>query len=155
MIKTVHEDDLEAWYPLGRGVVAAHALGAEAVQIGTAFVPCAGSGASAAYRSALSSAAAKRTGLTEAFTGRLARGIRNRLMDELADVNDPALPFPLQHALIQTVAGPASIREIPDLMTVWAGQSAGLCRCTDATEFMTQLIAEAETVFAKYSKEKV
>jgi len=98
--------------------------------------------------------AAKRTGLTEAFTGRLARGIRNRLMDELADVSDPALPFPLQHTFIQTVAAPASVRDIPELMTVWAGQSASLCRCTDATEFMTQLIAEAETVFAKYSKEK-
>src|SRR5258705_501731 len=66
----------------GRGLVAALALGAEAVQIGTAFVSCLGSGASAAYLSALSSPAAKRTGLTEAFTGRLARGIRNRLMDE-------------------------------------------------------------------------
>jgi nitronate monooxygenase len=132
----------------GRGVVAAHALGAEAVQIGTAFVSCVGSGASAAYRSALSSPAAKNTGLTEAFTGRLARGVRNRLMDELADVNDPALPFPLQHALIQTVAGPASVREIPDLMTVWAGQSAGLCRCTDATEFMRRLIAESDAFFS-------
>ena len=132
----------------GRGVVAAHALGAEAVQIGTAFVSCVGSGASAAYRSALSSPAAKRTGLTEAFTGRLARGIRNRLMDELANVNDPALPFPLQHALIQTVAGPASVREIPDLMTVWAGQSASLCGCTDATEFMRRLIAESDAFFS-------
>jgi nitronate monooxygenase len=92
--------------------------------------------------------AAKRTGLTEAFTGRLARGIRNRLMDELADVSDPALPFPLQHAFIQTVAAPASVREIPDLMTVWAGQSAGLCRCTDATEFMRRLIAESGTFFS-------
>src|ERR1700722_2828834 len=52
------------------------------VQIGTAFLPCAGSGASEAYRSALSSFAANGTDLTEAFTGRLARGIRNRLMNE-------------------------------------------------------------------------
>lgn len=132
----------------GRGVVAAHALGAEAVQIGTAFVSCVGSGASAAYRSALSSSAAKNTGLTEAFTGRLARGVRSRLMDELADANDPALPFPLQHALIQTVAGPASVREIPELMTVWAGQSAGLCRCKEATEFMRRLIAESDAFFS-------
>jgi len=107
----------------GRGLAAAFALGAEGVQIGTAFLPCAASGASAAYRSALSSPAAKNTGLTEAFTGRLARGVRSRLMDELADENDPALPFPLRHALIQTVAGPASVREIPELMTVWAARA--------------------------------
>jgi nitronate monooxygenase len=82
----------------GRGLAAAFALGAEGVQIGTAFLPCAASAASAAYRSALSSAAAKNTGLTEAFTGRPARRVRSRLMDGLAEVNDPALPFPLQHA---------------------------------------------------------
>jgi nitronate monooxygenase len=103
---------------------------------------------SAAYRPALSSPAAKNTGLTEAFTGRLARGVRSRLMDELAEVNDPALPFPLQHALMQTVAGPASVREIPDLMTVWAGQNADLCRCTDASEFMRRLIAESDAFFS-------
>jgi NAD(P)-dependent dehydrogenase (short-subunit alcohol dehydrogenase family) len=73
------------------------------VQIGTAFPPCAGSGASEAYRSALSSFAANGTDLTDAFTGRLARGIRNRLMNEFRDAHSPPLPFPVQHALTQTV----------------------------------------------------
>jgi|RhiMetdeSRZDD1v2_1073273.scaffolds.fasta_scaffold329537_2 nitronate monooxygenase len=134
----------------GRGLVAALALGAEAVQIGTAFLPCAGSGASKAYRAALLSEAAKRTDLTDAFTGRLARGIRNRLMNEFRQMSSPPLPFPLQHALTQTVAAPASAQETAELMTLWAGQSAGLCRCTEATEFMTQLIAEVDAFFSKY-----
>ena len=131
----------------GRGLVAALALGAEGVQIGTAFLSCAGSGASKAYRAALRSPAAKRTGLTDAFTGRLARGIRNRLMDELMDMNSPSLPFPLQHALTQTVASPASTQDMAELMTLWAGQSASLRFCTEATEFMTQLIAEVDACF--------
>jgi nitronate monooxygenase len=80
-----------------RGVAVAIALGAERVQIGTAFLPCIGSGCTRPHRQALLSEAAKRTGLTDALTGRLARGLRNRLMDELEDRR--SLPFPLQHAV--------------------------------------------------------
>src|SRR6266478_5773515 len=119
-------------------------LGDEGVQIGTAFLPCAASGASEVYRSALSSFAANGTDLTDAFTGRLARGIRNRLMKEFRHVSSPPLPFPVQHALTQTVATPASAQGALELMTIWAGQNACLCHPTDATEFMTRLIAEAE-----------
>ena len=50
--------------------------------------------------------------------------------------------------LIQTVATPASAQGTLELMTMWAGQNASLCHSTDATEFMTQLIAE--TVFSKH-----
>jgi len=128
----------------GRGLLAALALGAEAVQIGTAFLPCAGSGASKAYRAALLSETAKWTELTDAFTGRLARGVRNRLMNEFKDMSRPSLPFPSQHAMTQTVAAPASAREKVELMTLWAGQSAGLSRHTEATELISQLIAEAD-----------
>ena len=120
------------------------------VQIGAASLPCAGSGASEAYRSALPSFAANGTDLTDAFTGRLARGLRNRLMKEFRHVSSPPPPFPVQHALTQTVATPASAQGALELMTIWAGQNASLCHSTDATEFMTQLIAEAETVFSKY-----
>jgi nitronate monooxygenase len=131
----------------GRGLVAALALGAEGVQIGTAFVPCAGSGASDVYRTALLSKAIKRTNLTDAFTGRLARGIENRLMEEFSQIASPPLPFPLQHSLTQTVAAPASKQEREDLMPLWAGQSAGLCHHTQASELMAELIAKANAFF--------
>lgn len=131
-----------------RGLAAAVALGAEAVVIGTAFLLCAGSSASKAYQAALLSTSTRRTGLTDAFTGRLARAIKNRLMDDFMDTSSPPLPFPLQHALTQTIAVPASAQERMELMTLWAGQSAGLCRCTEATQFMAQLIAEAEVFFS-------
>jgi hypothetical protein len=71
-------------------------------------------------------------------------------MNEFRHVNSPPLPFPVQHALTQTVATPASAQGTLDLMTIWAGQNASLCHSTDATDFMTQLIAEAATVFSKY-----
>lgn len=133
----------------GRGVVAALALGAEAVQIGTAFLACVGSGASAVHREALLSLAAKRTDLTDAFTGRLARGIRNQLMDELKHESSPPLPFPVQHALIQTIAGPASRQERTEWMALWAGQSASLCHHTEAGKLMNALISKADAFFSK------
>ncbi len=70
-------------------------------------------------------------------------------MNEFRHVSSPPLPFPVQHALTQTVAARASAQGALELMTIWAGQNASLCHSTDATEFMTQLIAEAETVFSK------
>ena len=66
-----------------RGVIAALALGAEAVQMGTAFLACEESGASRLHRQALRGKKAGHTALTKGFTGRLARGIHNRLMEEL------------------------------------------------------------------------
>ena len=74
----------------GRGLKAALALGAEGVQIGTAFLACAGSGADTTHREALLSKGTIRTELTDKFTGRLARRIKNHLMDELNDEDDLA-----------------------------------------------------------------
>ena len=126
----------------GRGFLAAMVLGAQAVQIGTAFLLCMGSGIGGAYRAALQSEQAKETDLTRAFTGRLARGIRNRLMDDLAHTDAP-LPFPLQHHLIQTVAGPAATQEKCEWMTVWAGQSARLRQYATAADLISNFIAAA------------
>jgi nitronate monooxygenase len=128
----------------GRGLKAALALGAEGVQIGTAFLACAGSGANTTHREALLSKDTTRTELTDKFTGRLARGIKNHLMDELNNIDSTVMPFPLQHALVQTLAQPASMRGRADLMTLWAGQSVGLCHHADAAELMTELIAALE-----------
>jgi nitronate monooxygenase len=133
----------------GRGLVAALVLGAEGGQIGTAFLPCAGSGVSAPHREALLSKRAKRTDLTDDFTGRLARGIANRLMNELNEFDSPPLPFALQHAVIQTVAGPASRQGRADLMPLWAGQSVDLTHHTQASELMAELIESTDAFFGK------
>jgi NAD(P)H-dependent flavin oxidoreductase YrpB (nitropropane dioxygenase family) len=79
-----------------RGVVAALALGADGVQLGTAFLACEESGAGRLYREALLGKHAGHTALTRGFTGRLARGIHNRLMEELNRSGTEILPYPLQ-----------------------------------------------------------
>jgi nitronate monooxygenase len=131
-----------------RGVAAALALGAEGVQMGTVFLTCEESGASRLHREALREPAARHTGLTKGFTGRLARGIRNRLMEELNRSGAESLPYPLQRQLVRNLATAAEAAGRADLMPLWAGQSAGLSTCTEAAEFLGVLVEELAEVAA-------
>jgi nitronate monooxygenase len=129
-----------------RGVIAALALGAEAVQMGTVFLACEESGASRLHREALLGRKAGRTGLTKGFTGRLARGIRNRLMDELNAKGVEILPYPLQRGLIRNLSMAAEAAGRSDLVPMWAGQSANLSACTDVTAFLSSLVEEISEI---------
>ncbi len=129
-----------------RGIIAALALGAEGVQIGTAFLACEESGASEHHRQALLSGKAGRTALTRGFTGRLARGIKNQLMEEMNQPGVEILPYPLQRALMKNLSGPAERAKNPDLTPMWAGQSANLARHTDATTLLQSLVSEVSSI---------
>ena len=129
-----------------RGIVAAFALGAEGVQIGTAFLACEESGASVHHRNALLGGQAKQTALTRGFTGRLARGIKNRLLDELNHKGIEILPYPLQRALVRHLSIPAEKAGRTDLLPLWAGQSANLSRCTDAHGLLHSLVREVSEI---------
>jgi nitronate monooxygenase len=128
-----------------RGIVAAFALGAEGVQIGTAFLASRDSGASALHRNALLSGKAQRTSLTRGFTGRLARGIHNQLIEELNRPEVEILPYPLQRMLVRNLGIPAEKAGRAELQ-LWAGQSAGLVRESDAKTLLETLISEVSTV---------
>jgi nitronate monooxygenase len=129
-----------------RGVIAALALGAEGVQIGTAFLACEESGASRLHREALRGPDAGHTGLTRGFTGRLARGIRNRLMEELNRSGIELLPYPLQRGLVRNLSTAAEAAGRPDLLPLWAGQSASLSTGTDAVAFLDSLVEEVAAI---------
>src|ERR1700678_2311875 len=129
-----------------RGVVAAFALGAEGVQIGTAFLACEESGANPLHRKALLSGQAKQTALTRGFTGRLGRGIKNRLLDDLNQKDTEILPYPLQRALVRHVSIPAAQAGRPELLPLWAGQSANLSRCTDVRALLDTLVKEISEI---------
>jgi nitronate monooxygenase len=73
-----------------RGIVAALALGAVAVQIGTAYLHCTEARISPIYRQALKDAKDNKTAITNVFTGRPARGIVNRLMREVGPMSEVA-----------------------------------------------------------------
>jgi nitronate monooxygenase len=129
-----------------RGVIAALALGAEAVQMGTAFLGCEESGASLLHRQALRGKQAGHTALTKGFTGRLARGIHNRLLEELNREGMTILPYPLQRSLVRNLALPAEAAGRSDLLPLWAGQSANLSSCTEVSAFLTSLVEEVSEI---------
>ncbi len=129
-----------------RGILAALALGAEGVQMGTAFLRCEASGANQVHRAALSGGKAIPTGLTRGFSGRLARGIRNRLMEEVNRAGVEILPYPLQRGVVRPLALAAEAAGRADLMPLWAGQSAALSTATDASVLLQSLVDEVSGI---------
>jgi nitronate monooxygenase len=135
-----------------RSVIAALALGAEALQMGTVFLACEESGASRLHRQALRGKRAGRTALTKGFTGRLARGIHNRLLEELNREGTAILPYPLQRKLVRNLAVPAEAAGRSDLLPLWAGQSANLSTCTDLLTFLTSLVEEVSEIAGRITQ---
>jgi nitronate monooxygenase len=129
-----------------RGIVAAFALGAEAVQMGTLFLASEESGATEVHRRALLSSKAAITGLTRGFTGRLARGIKNQLMDELNAPGAAILPYPLQRSIVRNVSIAAAQKGQEGLMQMWSGQSAALIRSTDVVSILDTLVDEVSVI---------
>ena len=123
-----------------KGVAAALALGAAAVQVGTAYLLCREATTSAVHRAALKSEAARHTALTNVFTGRPARGIVNRLMRELGPTSAVAPAFPLAAAAIGPLRAKAEARGIGDFSPLWAGQNASGCREVPAAELTRELL---------------
>ncbi len=132
----------------GRGIAAALALGAAAVQLGTAFLTCEEAGIPEAYKAAMLQAREHETRLTRAFSGRPARGIVNRFMTAVEGANDAeaVLPFPLQNALTRPLRQAAAQQGQADLLSLWAGQGVRLAQRQPATTLIARLVHEAETV---------
>jgi len=124
-----------------KGVAAARALGASAVQIGTAYLLCPEATTSAVHRAALKSEAARNTALTNLFTGRPARGIVNRVMRELGPINAAAPAFPLATSAITPLRGKAEAQGRGDFSPLWSGQNATGCREIPAGE-LTRALAQ-------------
>lgn len=124
-----------------RGAAAAMALGAAGVQVGTAYLLCPEAATSAVHRAALKSEAAGSTALTNLYSGRLARGIVNRLMRELGPRSALAPAFPLAATAIAPLRARAESRGSGDFSPLWCGQNPGGCREVPAAE-LTRALAE-------------
>lgn len=124
-----------------RGVAAALALGASAVQVGTAFLCCPEATTSTLHRQALLSEAARHTALTNLYTGRPARGILTRLMRELGPLSDVAPAFPLATSAIAPLRSAAEAAGSSDFSPLWAGQNASACREIPAADVVRALAA--------------
>ena len=126
-----------------RGVVAALALGASAVQIGTAYLFCPEAKVPPVHLAALKAAADDGTALTNVFTGRPARGIFNRVMRELGPISDAAPPFPLAGGALAPLRSKSEPAGSSDFINLWSGQAASLARAMPAGELTRRLADEA------------
>jgi nitronate monooxygenase len=122
-----------------RGVAAAMALGATAVQVGTAYLLCRETTTSTVHRAALVSDAARHTALTNLFTGRPARAIVNRLMRELGPLNPLAPAFPLAASAIMPLRAKAEQLGSGDFSPLWSGQNPAGAQPIGAGELTRQL----------------
>ena len=125
----------------GRGIVAAMALGAAAVQIGTAYLFCPEAKVSAPHRAALRSATDDGTTLTNVFSGRPARSLVNRAVRELGPLTGEAPAFPLAGGALAPLKAKAEGQGSGEFSSLWAGQAAALGRELPAAE-LTRAIAE-------------
>ncbi len=133
----------------GRGIVAAQALGAVAVQMGTAFLACSESGASAVYKAALRAGREDKTAITRAFSGRPARALVNELLLAFRNREEVILPFPLHNTALQPLRKEAARRGDTRFVAMYAGQAARLTRDLPAADLVRQLVQEAEDVVGK------
>jgi nitronate monooxygenase len=126
----------------GAGIAAALALGAQAAQLGTAFIPCPESGASKIHKERALAAREDETLITEKFSGKPARGLANRFMREMS--TRAQLSFPAQNALTGKLRAAAAKAGDPDFVAMWVGQAVPLSRALPAAELVAAL--EAETL---------
>ncbi|MCX5507167.1 NAD(P)H-dependent flavin oxidoreductase [Pseudomonas sp. BJa3] len=126
-----------------RGLLAALALGASAVQIGTAYLFCPEAKVSSAHRRALDNAPASDTALTNLFTGRPARGINNRLMRELGPMSALAPRFPLAGGALMPLRAITDPQGNSDFSNLWSGQALRLGRHMGAESLTREIAGEA------------
>ncbi|MCP5081951.1 MAG: nitronate monooxygenase [Alphaproteobacteria bacterium] len=127
----------------GRGIAAAFALGAAGVQPGTAFLTTEEAATPAVYRKALLEASDEDTRLTRAFSGRPARGLSNRYIEEMAAHDEDLPDFPLLNTLTGPLRKASTEAGSPDFVALWSGQAMSLNRTLPAGELLEKLVEES------------
>jgi nitronate monooxygenase len=121
-------------------VTAALALGAAGVQVGTAYLLCTEADTSGVHRAALKAERARHTVLTNLFSGGVARGIPNRLIDELGPLSSAAPSFPLAANALTPLRRAAESAGVGDFSPLWAGQNVTGCKEISATQLTRELM---------------
>ncbi|NGP60408.1 nitronate monooxygenase [Paenibacillus thiaminolyticus] len=134
----------------GRGLVAALALGASGVQLGTRFLTAAESGAHPAYKQALLDSTEESTVITRVFSGRPARGISNAFIRRFDESGVEPLPFPTQNSATNEIRKAAAARNEADYMSLWAGQATRLLSDGDpASLIVMEIMEEAQQLLSE------
>lgn len=127
----------------GAGIAAALMLGADAVQLGTAFLLTPEAITPQPWRDALAHAGDNDTRLTRVFSGRYARGLENDFMRKMTPAEKDIPAYPVQNALTREIRAAAAKAGNAGLMSLWAGQGVPFIRAMPAGELISTLWAEA------------
>jgi nitronate monooxygenase len=138
----------------GRGIAAALALGAQGASLGTRFLIAKESGAFQAYKQRLLQATEADTMVTKAYTGRPARGVRNRFITEFEKAGIRPLPWPLQSIVADDIYRQAELKNNADYYPVLAGQGLRLLKQEQASavEIVEELVRETVQVIEDLSR---
>lgn len=126
----------------GAGMLAAEALGASASQLGTAFLACPESTAAEAWKHDLANAEDHRIATIRSFSGRAARGLRNRYVEAMEGIADELPAYPVLNALTAPLRRVAAAAGRADLVSEWCGQAAARARAQPAAELVARLMQE-------------
>ena len=133
----------------GRGIAAAFALGASGVQIGTAFLTCEEAGIPQVHKDILMASGDDDTRITKAFSGRPARGIVNRYIEDMTPHENELPDFPLVNTMTGPLRKESAAKGKGDFVALWSGQSVGLNRTMSATQLFETLIEEAHGILTR------
>jgi nitronate monooxygenase len=125
----------------GRGMLAAEVLGAAASQLGTAFLTCPECSAADAWKRDLPRVQDHQVTTIRGFSGRAARGLRNRFVEAMPEAAQ-GLPYPVLNALTAPLRRAAAEAGRGDLLSEWCGQAASMVRPQPAAELVARLMHE-------------
>lgn len=126
----------------GADIAKALQAGADAAQLGTAFLLCSEAGTSKPYRRELQSAHDDSTQLTRVFSGRIARGIKNRFIEEMETQTNAILSFPVQNSFTRDLRKASADQDKPDFLSLWAGTGVPRIRELPAQELIATMVRE-------------
>lgn len=128
----------------GRGLMASLCLGAKGVQMGTAFLTCIESGAHKVHKEGILHAKEDEIVLTRAFSGKWARGIKNRFITDMQNHEESLPDFPVQNTLTQRIRKASASQNNPEFMSLWSGQSPRLAKNLTVETLMKNIITEVK-----------
>ncbi|TMU87499.1 nitronate monooxygenase [Bacillus sp. BHET2] len=136
----------------GRGVAAALALGAQGVQMGTAFLTCKESGAHAVHKKAIINALETDTVITSVFSGKPARGLANTFTKEMQVYEDLLPPYPIQNMLTKEFRKEAGKQSNPEFMSLWSGQSPRLSKDQSVNDLIYSVVHQVGDTLGKFNR---
>jgi nitronate monooxygenase len=137
----------------GRQMAAAIALGASGVQMGTAFLTTREAGTNDIHKQAILKSHDTSTVVTNAFSGKPARGIRNAFVDQLTKGSTPIPPYPVQNALTREIRKEAARLGKAEWMSLWAGQSSGMAKSCSVAELVSAILHEYQIAVSSLPRE--